>query len=224
MKKKTMKPDWPANKPVMTAIHKIHPYPNNPRTHPPAQVAMLAEIMRRRGVDQPIVVDEEFVILKGHGRRLAALAADFAEYPVVMHRGLSDVDKAAMRIEDNQVALLAGWDVELIRGEIAELKMAGYDVNLLGFGEAQLVQFETVPGPPANGFQQFGEDIATEFECPRCKYRWSGSSAVGKENSDDTMRMQVREKANGKRQSRKASKIHSGTHLAGASTTGKNKT
>jgi len=161
----------------MTPIHKIHPYPNNPRTHPPAQIAMLAEIMKRRGVDQPIVVDENFVILKGHGRRLAALQAGFEEYPVVMHRGLSDADKSAMRIEDNQVALLAGWDTELVRGEIQMLKADGYDLNLLGFGEAQLVQFETVPGPPAGGFQEFGENIATEHECPKCRYRWSGSSA-----------------------------------------------
>jgi DNA modification methylase len=135
---KKAKPEWPANKPVMTAIDKIQPYPNNPRTHPPAQIAMLAAIMKRRGVDQPIVVDEDFVILKGHGRRLAALQAGFEEYPVVMHRGLSDADKAAMRIEDNQVALLAGWDTKLMTSEIGSLKLAGYDVKLLGFSEVQL--------------------------------------------------------------------------------------
>lgn len=206
----------------MTAIHKIHPYPNNPRTHPPAQITMLAEIMRRRGVDQPIVVDEDFVILKGHGRRLAALAAGFEEYPVVMHRGLSSTDKAAMRIEDNQVALLAGWDTELIRGEIAELKADGYDVALLGFGEAQLVSFETVPGPPANGFPQFGEDIDTDYCCPKCGFAWSGKPG-GKESSDDTMRMQVRGKSNGQGRSRKAAKVSAGTSLARAPSAGKRK-
>lgn len=145
--KKKPAPDWPATRPVMRPLSQIHPYPNNPRTHPPAQVAMLAEIMRKRGVDQPIVVDEAGVILKGHGRRLAALAAGFEEYPVVEHRGLSDADKAAMRIEDNQVALLAGWDQELVSGEIASLKLGGYDIALLGFPEAQLRGWGISAGP-----------------------------------------------------------------------------
>lgn len=148
--KKKPAPDWPATRPVMRPLSQIHPYPNNPRTHPPAQVAMLAEIMRKRGVDQPIVVDEESVILKGHGRRLAALAAGFEEYPIVEHRGLSDAEKAAMRIEDNQVALLAGWDQELVSGEIASLKLGGYDIKLLGFSEAQLRNWNVGPTPASN--------------------------------------------------------------------------
>lgn len=158
------------------ALSKIYPYPKNPRTHPPAQIALLAELMKKFGPDQDIVVDEDGVILKGHGRRLAAIAAGRVDYPVTQRLGLSETDKAAMRIQDNQVALLAGWDQELVRGEIAILKTDGFDVGLLGFGEQQLVQFLTTPGPPAE-FQQFGADIPTEHECPSCGYRWSGKSA-----------------------------------------------
>ena len=166
-------PTWPAIKPEVWSISKIIPYPNNPRSHPPAQITLLAELMKKRGVDQPIVVDDAGVILKGHGRRLAAIAAGFEEFPVVVHRGLSETDKRAMRIEDNQVSLLSGWNQELVRHELAELKLTNYPLELLGFGEAQLVSFQTTLGPPAE-FRQFGEDIATEHECPKCHYRWSG--------------------------------------------------
>ena len=82
----------------------------------------------------------------------------------------SDEDKRAMRIEDNQIALLAGWDKELIRAEIGSLRLSGYDVKLLGFGDVQLVQFETMPGPPGQ-FEAFGANIPVDYCCPRCRFQ-----------------------------------------------------
>lgn len=157
-------------------LDRIKEYPHNPRTHPPAQIDLLASLFRKFGADQDIVVDEKGVILKGHGRKLAAIKAEMPDYPVTQRLGLSEDDKRSMRISDNQVALLSGWDNDLIRFEIEALKRADYPMELLGFGEAQLVQFTTVPGPPAGGFPEFGDDIAVEHECPACSYRWSGSS------------------------------------------------
>lgn len=119
-------------------LDRFKPYPRNARTHPPAQITMLAAMLKRHGPDQPIVVDEGGVILKGHGRLLAAIEAGLKSFPVVIRTGLSDSDKRAMRMEDNQVALLSGWDATLVQGEISSLKLAGYDMLLLGFPEAQL--------------------------------------------------------------------------------------
>jgi hypothetical protein len=119
----------------------ITPYPQNARTHTDQQIELLANLMLRYGVDQPIVVDEAGVILKGHGRRLAAIKAGFKTFPVVVQRGLSDDDKRALRIADNQVALLAGWDQRLMQLELGELKLAGFDLPLLGFGDAELASF-----------------------------------------------------------------------------------
>lgn len=165
---------WP--KGSLWPLEQIKPYALNARTHPPAQVTMLARIFLTYGPDQPIVVDEDGVILKGHGRRLAAYEARLTHFPVVQRFGLSLAEKDAMRIEDNQTALLSAWDKDLLRGGIANLKTAGYDISLLGFGEAELVQFTTIPAPP-DQFPTFGEDIPVEHQCPRCRYVWSGSSA-----------------------------------------------
>lgn len=168
----------PALHPETWALDRIQPYPNNPRTHPKAQIELLAELLKRRGVDQPIVVDEDGVILKGHGRRMAAMLAGLDDFPVIVRKGLSEVEKSAMRIEDNQVALLSGWDRELIREEMTMLKAAGYEMPLLGFGEGQLVAFTTLPGPPGE-FGEYGEDIEVDYVCPRCKYKWSGKPNPG---------------------------------------------
>jgi ParB-like chromosome segregation protein Spo0J len=136
----------PADRVENRLLVKIVPYAQNPRTHSDEQIDLLANLMARYGVDQPIVVDEKGVILKGHGRRLAALKAGLTSFPVVVQHGLSDDDKRALRIADNQVALLAGWDQELIKLEIGELKLHGFDLPLLGFGDAELASFDATPG------------------------------------------------------------------------------
>ena len=170
---------WPEMREENRLLSQIYPYPSNPRTHPPAQVALLAELIKKHGPDQRIVVDEDGVILKGHGRHQAAILAGLKEFPIVVRLSMSEDDKRAMRISDNQVAILSGWDKELIRAEMGALKLAGYDMPLLGFGETQLVQFMSTPGPPG-AFQQYGDDIPTDFCCPKCRHQWSGNPMAGK--------------------------------------------
>lgn len=133
--------DWPATKSKLWKIGDIKPHPDNPKIHPPAQVTLLAQLMLKYGVDQPIVVDDVGVILKGHGRRLSAIEAGFEEFPVVQHFGLSDEEKRAIRIADNQVPLLGGWDEKLLKADIGALSLAGYDMKLLGFKDRELVKW-----------------------------------------------------------------------------------
>jgi len=130
----------PAEKTVNWPLEKIRPYPNNPRTHNDEQIRALAALMLKYGIDQPIVVDEDGIILKGHGRRIAAFTAGFSSYPVVIRKGLSEDDKKALRIADNQVALLAGWNQDLIKIEVGSLSLAGYDMPLLAFPERELAR------------------------------------------------------------------------------------
>lgn len=149
-------------------IEKIIPYENNPRSHPPEQVRLLADLIGKYGPDQNIVVDEKGIILKGHGRLEAAVLAGLKTFPVTQRLGLSEADKRAIRISDNQVALLSGWNQELLRVELTELSHDGFDMNLLGFPDMQLVSFmANVPGsideakktpePPVNPVSKPGD-------------------------------------------------------------------
>lgn len=162
-------PQWPAADVQMRKLDQIKPYPSNPRTHPQAQISQLAKDMIEDGVTMPILIDEDGIIIAGHGRLLAAQANGFEEYPVVIARGWSEERKRAVRLKDNQVALLSGWDHELVRSEIYSLKSAGYDVQLLGFSEASLRGFgigatgageqdpEVVPEPPKKPTVRHGD-------------------------------------------------------------------
>jgi hypothetical protein len=163
-------------RPQMWPLAKIKPHPDNPRTHPPAEIALLAQMILDQGADQPIVVrQEDGFIIKGHGRLEAAALAKLDAFPVVVRSVPSDAEAMAQRIQDNAVPLLAGWNRELVFGAISSLRQVGYDVGRLGFGETQLVQFETLPGPPAQ-FPAVGSDLKTDFTCPRCSYSWSGEA------------------------------------------------
>lgn len=132
-------------------LARTKPYDKNTRTHPPEQVKLLARLLLKFGPDQPIVVSGDApdfgVILKGHGRRLAAMEAQLPEFPVFVRRGLSDDEKRELRIADNQSALLSGWDDVLMREEIGLLKAAEMDLSLLGFSDTQLTKFmDSTPG------------------------------------------------------------------------------
>jgi DNA modification methylase len=141
-------------------LDRIKPHPKNERLHSPEQISLLASIIKKWGPDQPIVVDEDGTILKGHARLAAALEIGLSEFPVVQRFGMSETDKTAMRISDNQITLAATWSNQLLTHSLAELKLSGYDMPLLAFSEVQLRGFgialgteseadpEDVPEPP----------------------------------------------------------------------------
>jgi DNA modification methylase len=145
MAKQKIKPSerWP--------LDRIKEYPNNPKTHPPEQIALLAQLLIKYGPDQDIVVDEKGIILKGHGRKLAARQAELLDFPVTQRIGLTEEDKIAIRIADNQLPLLGGWDNELVQLEIGRLNMGNYPIDLLGFSAKQLSGFaELAAAAPTN--------------------------------------------------------------------------
>lgn len=144
-KKTTKAPETPKVLGTISAIemwplNKIKPYTQNPRIHSKKQIALLARFLKE-GPDQPIVVDEKGTILKGHGRRLAAIEAQLTEFPVIVRGGLSPQQKSAIRIQDNQVAALGDWDAKLLGFELSELQSSGFDMPSLGFSDDQIVTF-----------------------------------------------------------------------------------
>lgn len=154
----------------------LKPYQRNPRTHTPQQVERVAALMREYGQMQDIVVDEDMMILAGHARAKAAAQLGWAEVDVRIRRGLTPAQKRGYVIGDNQVALLAGWDEDLLRLELGELERLDFDLELTGFDPDALVSYlagRAEPAPPGE-FAEYGEGIETDHKCPKCGYRWSG--------------------------------------------------
>jgi ParB-like nuclease domain len=114
-------------------IEKLRPYERNPRTHSDEQVDQLAASMVEFGWTNPVLVDEQGGILAGHGRLLAARKLGLAEVPVIRFEHLSEAQKRAYLIADNQLALNSRWDDDLLAEELAWLRGERFDLDLMRF-------------------------------------------------------------------------------------------
>jgi hypothetical protein len=119
-------------------IARLIPRVNNPRTHSRQQIAQIAASIEEYGWTNPILVDETDEILAGHARVLAAKKLHMEVVPVIVLRHLSEAQKRALVIADNQLALNAGWDETALRAELEALREAYYSLDLLGFDDIEL--------------------------------------------------------------------------------------
>ena len=115
-----------------------------------AQVTQITASISAFGFNNPILVDTKAGIIAGHGRLLAARKLGLTEVPVVVLDHLSEAQKRAYIIADNQVALQAGWDDTLLREELAALRDEDFNISLLGFEDDELARLlaaqDAVPG------------------------------------------------------------------------------
>ncbi|NRA37015.1 MAG: ParB N-terminal domain-containing protein [Planctomycetes bacterium] len=120
-------------------IDAISPYPKNPRKNDQA-IDTVAASIEQFGFQQPIVVDNDHVIVIGHTRFKAAQQLGMSEVPVQVAKDLSPEQIQALRIADNKTGELATWDLELLPIEMSELSDAGFDMDLFGFDAKELSQ------------------------------------------------------------------------------------
>ncbi len=119
-------------------IDRLVPYGRNARTHTEAQVAEIAGSIRAFGFANPILVGEDGDVVAGHGRLAAARKLGLAEVPVLVLKGLSEVQRRQLVLADNRIALNAGWDIEMLTLELTDLSELGADLSVLGFDEKEL--------------------------------------------------------------------------------------
>ncbi len=148
----------------LRAIEHLVPYYRNSRTHSPAQIELLQRLMLEFGWTSPVMVDD-MGIVAGHGRCMSAEALykrgeqikfpNGAPIPIGMVptldvSGWSANQRRAYIIADNQSALQAGWDEDVLKLELHELKAADYDLHMTAFDEdaLDLLLADIVEAPP----------------------------------------------------------------------------
>lgn len=119
-------------------IDALRPYPGNSRTHDAEQIAKIIRSIREFGWTNPVLIDEDNMIMAGHGRKQAAEAMGMRMVPCLRLMGLDEEQKRAYVLADNRLAEDAGWDQTLLRLELADLDMAGFDLSLTGFSEDEI--------------------------------------------------------------------------------------
>ena len=119
-------------------LARLIPHARNARTHSEAQVAQIAGSIAEFGFVNPVLVGADGVIVAGHGRVMAARKLGLTEAPVIVLAHLTPTQRRALMIADNQIASQAGWNDEMLAAELAALKDEDFDLDLLGFDDADL--------------------------------------------------------------------------------------
>ena len=124
-------------------IDQLLPFANNSRTHSPTQIAQIAGSISEFGFVNPILMGPDNVIVAGHARALAARQLGLTDVPVIVLAHLTPTQRRALVIADNRLALSAAWDEEMLHLELAALRDADFDLDLLGFNDDEIAALLT---------------------------------------------------------------------------------
>lgn len=126
------------------AIEKLTPNGRNARTHSRKQIRQIADSITAFGFVVPILVDEDGLIITGHGRYAAAKMLDLKQVPTLKVEGLSAAKRRALALADNRIAQNAGWDREILAAELPALTevlaIEGLDLSITGFSPVEVDQ------------------------------------------------------------------------------------
>lgn len=166
-------------------IDSITPYPGNPRVNKHA-VSKVADSLREFGWQQPIVVDEDNIVIVGHTRLLAAKKLDMKKVPILVASDLSPAQVKAYRIADNRTGEEAEWDMKLLTIEIDGLKGMDFDLDVLGFEQVEMDELfplaeregltddDAVPDVPDEPVTKLGDVwlLGAYFVCGDCNKKY----------------------------------------------------
>ena len=147
---------------------KLTAYRNNSRTHSKEQITQIENSIKEFGFTNPVLLDKNNEIIAGHGRVLASKKMGIKEVPCLRLSHLTEQQKRAYVIADNQLALNAGWDENILSLEIGDLSDNNFDISLLGFNDLDLNNYllkefegltdeDEVPEPPIEPVTKLGD-------------------------------------------------------------------
>lgn len=153
-------------------IDALTPYGRNSRMHSPEQIDKLAASISEFGFTNPVLIDSSNGIIAGHGRVMAARKIGLESVPCIRLSHLTDPQRRAYIIADNQLAMGSGWDWDALRLELADLEGDGFALDLLGFDAADLDGFMGCDDdfkPEHEAEADASPDPKPPIECPHCR-------------------------------------------------------
>ena len=127
---------------IVEKIEKIIPYEKNPKEHSKEQIKQIAKSIEEMGFNDPIAVDENYIVIAGHGRLLAAKELLLKEVPILILKHLNDIQKKQYRIAHNKLTMSTGFCLEMLKIEVEEIALAGGSIELTGLTELEIEKLE----------------------------------------------------------------------------------
>ena len=153
-------------------IDQLVPYARNSRTHSDIQVSQIAASIQEFGFTNPVLIDEDDHIIAGHGRVLAAKRLGMDSVPCMRLSHLSETQQRAYVIADNQLALNAGWNFDILAVEIDELNDQKFDISTIGFTNEELADLIGTPDVPVIDDDKNKDKDKSPVICPKCNHEF----------------------------------------------------
>jgi len=153
-------------------LNKLTPYARNSRTHSDIQVSQIAGSIKEFGFTNPVLIDDGNDIIAGHGRVLAAKKLGLDTIPCIRLSHLTEYQRRAYVIADNQLALNAGWNFDMLSVEIDELNDGKFDISKIGFSTTELA--EIIGSPNEIDVNENESQISDKKTCicPKCQFEF----------------------------------------------------
>lgn len=143
------------------------PYANNAREHPKSQLKKIRASILEHGFTNPILLDENNMVLAGHGRLMIAKQLGMVSIPTITIANMTEAEKKAYILADNAIAAKAGWSRSMLRTELCGLVEMGYDVELTGFDP---IEIDTMISIGDEESQEDVIELLDERELPVCRH------------------------------------------------------
>tara|TARA_B100001057_G_scaffold500494_1_gene615892 strand:- start:1311 stop:1877 length:567 start_codon:yes stop_codon:yes gene_type:complete len=169
-------------------IERLKPYENNSRIHTEEQIKQIENAIQEWGWTMPILIDEDYTIIAGHARYIAASNLELSMVPTLMAKGWTDKQKQAFVIADNRISENSSWDMGLLHSELKQLADNGFNVDLTGFDNSMLANFSPTVMPSMSYNEISQDDIynaeqnqnnissnevhTQDVVCPKCLHQF----------------------------------------------------
>lgn len=156
---------------ITLSLDEIHPYENNPRFNDNA-VEAVAESIRQCTYVQPIIIDEDHVILAGHTRLKALKLLGVEQCQCLVYSGLTEEQKKKYRYLDNKTGEAALWDLEKLEQELEGLNLGDLDFFNMTVEDFEMREGQELTGAVEYGLEEFSDE-EFKYECPECGFRFN---------------------------------------------------
>ena len=151
-------------------IDEVKPYENNAKLHPPEQIEQIKRSIKEFGNNDPIAIDENNMIIEGHGRYRALKELGFKEIEVIKLTHLNEQQKKAYILAHNKLTMNTGFDFDTLNLELDSI--LDFEMSDFGFTIDFQKQDQMIPESKEIDTDDFSDE-KFKCECPRCGFRWN---------------------------------------------------